>query len=188
MGYTSLGEEALLSSLSVIAPIEPTVYEEEPSQPTPVEKPKRVRGKNDKNGATQSSVPATQSSAPAIQSTAPVLIRSTTKAAVEASATPEDAPISAIVGSSSVAPSMVLVVASQSEATIPLLRKRKVAAPDASVTSSSTIPISTLMENVDIEDLIKVYLILLLFCHCLFNSAIHVKWYASHLLSCHCSC
>ena len=55
------------------------------------------------------------------------------------------------------APSMVLAIASQSEATIPLLRKRKVATPDASVTSSGTIPISALIENVDMEDLIKVY-------------------------------
>ena len=52
---------------------------------------------------------------------------------------------------------MVLVVASQSEATIPSVRKKKVVAPDASVTSSKTIPISVLIENVDIKDLIKVY-------------------------------
>ena len=54
------------------------------------QKPKRVRGKKGKDGAT--SAPATQSSAPAMQSTvpaieyiAPALTRSTTKAAAEAS-------------------------------------------------------------------------------------------------------
>ena len=64
VGYTPLGEEALLSLLFVISPIEPVVYEEEPSQPAPVQKPKRVRGKKGKDGA--ASTPATQSSAPAI--------------------------------------------------------------------------------------------------------------------------
>ena len=52
---------------------------------------------------------------------------------------------------------MVLAVASQSEATVPSLRKRKALAPDASVTSSGAIPISVLIENADMEDLIKVY-------------------------------
>ena len=55
------------------------------------------------------------------------------------------------------APSMVLAIASQSETTVLSLQKRKVAAPDASVTSSGIIPISALIENMDIEDLIKVY-------------------------------
>ena len=96
-------------------------------------------------------------SAPAIQSIAPVLTCSTRKAVVEASATPEGVLSSAAVGSSSVAHSMVLAMASQSEATIPSLRERKMAVPNASVTSSSIIPISALIENVDMEDLIKVY-------------------------------
>ena len=52
---------------------------------------------------------------------------------------------------------MVLVVASQSEATVLSLRKRKAMAPDASVTSSHAIPNSVLIKNMDIEDLIKVY-------------------------------
>ena len=52
---------------------------------------------------------------------------------------------------------MVLAVASQSKAIVPSLRKRKVVASDAKVISSSTIPISILIENVDMEDLIKVY-------------------------------
>ena len=52
---------------------------------------------------------------------------------------------------------MVLAVASQSEATVPSLRKRKVVALDASVTSSGAILISVLIKNVDMEDLIKVY-------------------------------
>ena len=52
---------------------------------------------------------------------------------------------------------MVLAIASQSEATIPSLRKRKSVALDTSVTSSSAIPIFVLIENVDMEDFIKVY-------------------------------
>ena len=162
MGYTPPGAKALLSSLSAIAPIEPVVYEEEPSQPAPVQKPKRVQGKKGKDGAafapaTQSSAPAMQSSARAIEYTAPVLTCSATKAAVEAYAGPEGVPISAGVGSPFVAPSMIQPMASQSEAIVPSFRKRKVAAPDTSVISSGTIPISALIENVDMEDLMKVY-------------------------------
>ena len=52
---------------------------------------------------------------------------------------------------------MVLAVASQSEATIPSLQKRKAVASDASITSSGAIPISVLIKNVDMEDLIKIY-------------------------------
>ena len=52
---------------------------------------------------------------------------------------------------------MVLAVASQSEATVPSLRKRKAVVPDESVTSSGAIPISVLIENANMEDLIKVY-------------------------------
>ena len=107
-------------------------------------KPKRVRGKKAKDGA---------ASEPAAQSTALVVTRSATKAATEASA----APISTAVGSPFALPSMVLAVASQSEATVPSLRKRKAVAPDASVTSSRAIPISVLIKNADMEDLIKVY-------------------------------
>ena len=107
-------------------------------------KPKRVRGKKAKDGT---------ASEPTAQSTALVVTHSATKAAAEASATP----VSTAVGSPFALPSMVLAVASQSEATVPSLRKRKAVAPDASVTSSSAIPISVLIENVDMEDLIKVY-------------------------------
>ena len=107
-------------------------------------KPKRLRGKKAKDGA---------ASEPAAQSTALVVTRSATKAAAEASAVP----VSTAVGSPSALPSMVLAVASQSEATVPSLRKRKAVAPDASVTSSGAIPIYVHIENADIEDLIKVY-------------------------------
>ena len=92
-----------------------------------------------------------------MQSTALVLTHSATKAATEPSTASEGAPISAAVGNPSMAPSMVLVVAFQNEATVSLLQKRKVATPDASITSSGTIPISALIKNVDMEDLIKVY-------------------------------
>ena len=61
---------------------------------------------------------------PAIQYTAPILTHSATKAAAEASAGPKGVPTSAGVGNSSVAPSMVQPVASQSEATVPSFRKR----------------------------------------------------------------
>ena len=107
-------------------------------------KPKRVRGKKAKDGA---------ASEPAAQSTTLVVTRSATKAAAEASTTP----VSTVVGSPSTLPSMVLAVASQSKATVPSLRKRKAVAPDASVTSSGAILISVLIENADMEDLIKVY-------------------------------
>ena len=52
---------------------------------------------------------------------------------------------------------MVLAVASQSEATVLSLQKRKVLAPNASVALSGIIPIFVLIKNVDMEDLIKVY-------------------------------
>ena len=107
-------------------------------------KPKRVRGKKAKDGTAIK---------PTARSAALVVTRSATKAAAEAST----APISTVVGSLSVLPSMVLAVASQSEATVPSLRKRKAVVPDASITSSSAIPISVLIKKVDMEDLIKVY-------------------------------
>ena len=143
-GYTPPGEEALFSSLFSIAPIEAVLEEEEAPQPAQVVKPKRVRGKKAKDGT------ATK---PAAQSTALVVTHSATKAVAEAWA----APVSTVVGSPSALPSMVLAVPSQSEATVPSLRKKKTAAPDASVTSSGAILISILIENVDMEDLIKVY-------------------------------
>ena len=143
-GFTPPGEEALFSSLSSIAPVEAVPEEEEAAQPAQIVKPKRVRGKKAKDGA---------ASEPAAQSMALVVTRSATKAVAEASATP----VSTVVGSPSALPSMVLAVASQSEATVPSLQKRKAMAPNASVTSSGAIPISVLIENADMEDLIKVY-------------------------------
>ena len=143
-GFTPPGEEALFSSLSSIASVEAVPEEEEASQPAQVVKPKRVWGKKAKDGA---------ASEPAAQSTALVVTRSTMKVAAEASA----APVSTTVGSRSALPSMVLAVASQSEATVPSLWKRKAVASDASVTSSDAIPISVLIKNADMEDLIKVY-------------------------------
>ena len=107
-------------------------------------KPKRVRGKKTKDGT------ATK---PAAQSTTLVVTHSAMKAAIEASA----ALVSSVVGSPSALPSMVLVVVSQSEATVPSLWKKKALALDASVTSFGAIPISVLIENVDMENLIKVY-------------------------------
>ena len=107
-------------------------------------KPKRNRGKKAKDGA---------ASEPAAQSTALVVTRSATKVVAEASA----AHVSTVVDSPSALPSMVLAIASQSEATVPSLRKRKAVAPNASVTSSSAILVSVLIENADMEDLIKVY-------------------------------
>ena len=79
------------------------------------------------------------------------------KVVAEASAALKGAPISATIDNPFMAPFMVLAVASQNEATVPSLQKKKVATPDANVVSSSTIPISALIENVDMEDLIKVY-------------------------------
>ena len=148
-------------------------------------KPKRARGKKAKDGT---------SVEPATQSTTLVVTCFATKAAAEASA----APVSVALGSLSAVPSIVLAVAFQSEATILLLQKKKAVAPDASVTSSGAIPISVLIENVDMEDLIKVYQvaqkhdpiyihiqefltqvslhpIFLLIFHCLLDSASHVN-------------
>ena len=144
LGYTPPGEEVLFSSLSSITLVEAVPEEEEASQPAQVVKPKRIQGKKAKDGTAIE---------PSAQSTTLVVTRSATKAVAEASA----APVSTVVGSPSALPSMVLAVASQSEATVPSLRKRKAVAPDASVTSFSAIPISVLIENVDMEDLIKVY-------------------------------
>ena len=144
LGFTPLGEEALFSSLSSIAPVEAVLEKEEAAESAQVVKPKRVRGKKAKDGA---------ASEPAAQSTALVVTCSAMKAAAEASA----APVSTVVGSPSALPSMVLAIASQSEATVPSLQKRKAVALDASVTSSDAILISILIENADMEDLIKVY-------------------------------
>ena len=143
-GYTPPGEEAHFSSLSSIALVEAIVDEEEATQPTQVMKPKKVRGKKAKDAT------ATE---PAAQSTALVVTHSATKADAEASA----ASISVAVGSPSAVPSMVLAISSQSEATVLSFRKRKAMVLDANVTSSSAIPISVLIENVNMEDLIKVY-------------------------------
>ena len=142
--FTPHGEEAHFSSLSSIALVEAVADEEEGAQPAQVVKPKRVRGKKVKDAT------ATEHAA---QSTTLVVTHSTTKAAVEASATH----VSIVVGSPSVVPSMVLAIASQSEAIVPSLQKRKVVALDASVTSFGATPISILIENVDMENLIKVY-------------------------------
>ena len=143
-GYTPPGEEVLFSSLSSIALVEAISEEEEASELSQVVKPKRVWGKKAKDGTAIEL---------AAQSTALVVTHSATKATVEAST----APVSTVVGSPSALPSMVLAVASQSEDTLPSLRKRKALALDASVTSSGAIPISVLIKNVDMEDLIKVY-------------------------------
>ena len=144
LGFMLPGEEALFSSLSSIAPVEAVPEEKEAAQPAQVVKPKRVRGKKAKDGA---------ASEPAAQSTALVVTRSTMKGVAEESA----ASVSTAVGNPSALPSMVLAVASQSEATVPSLRKRKAVVSDASVTSSGAIPISVLIKNADMEDLIKVY-------------------------------
>ena len=144
LGFTPPGEKALFSSLSSIALVEAVPEEEEAAQPAQVVKPKKVRGKKAKEGA---------ASEPAAQSTTLIVTRSATKAAAEALA----APVSTAVGSPSTLPSMVLAVASKSEATVPSLRKRKALALDASVTSSGAIPISVPIKNADMEDLIKVY-------------------------------
>ena len=107
-GFTPPGEEALFSSLSSIAPVEAVPKEEEAVEPAQVVKSKRVWGKKAKDGA---------ASEPPAQSTALVVTRSAMKAAAEASG----ALVSIAVGSPSALPSMVLAVASQSEATVPSL-------------------------------------------------------------------
>ena len=168
-------------------------------QPIQVEKPKRDRGKKANDSTTTE---------PTAQSTALVVTCSATKAATEVSA----AHFSAVVGSPSAVPSMVLVVASQSEVTVLSLRKRKVMAPNVSITSFGSIPISVLMKkcgyrgphqglsggsktrpclhlHIRVFNPCKsLHHISLLFCQCILNFVSHIKWYAFHLLSCHCSC
>ena len=128
-GFTPPGEEGLFSSLSKITLVEVVADEEEAMQPTPVEKPKRTRGEKAKDGT------ATELAA---HSTAFVVTHSTMKATTKASASP----ISTAIGSLSIVLSMVLEVASQSDATVPSLQNMKVVAPYASITSFGTIPIS----------------------------------------------
>ena len=144
LGFTPPGEEVLFSSLSSVASVEVVVDEDEAAQPAQVEKPKRAWRKKANVGTVAEL---------ASQSTALVVTRSITKATAKASV----AHLSTTVGNPSTVPSMVLAVASQSKATVPSLQKRKVVAPDASITSSGSISISILIENVDMEDLIKVY-------------------------------
>ena len=121
--------------------------EDEPKEPEEAvaEKETQEKAKKGKKGDNIGSAPKPQ----ALQ--AKVSTRSASKAAAEASA----APSTTRVGSPCVAPSMVVTVPSQSEATVPSLRKKKVAAPDASVTSS--VPIYILIENADMEELIKTH-------------------------------
>ena len=122
-GFIPPREEVMFSSFSSIVLVEAVADKEEATQPTQAKKPKRAQGKKAKDGT------ATERAA---QSTALVLTRSTTKVAAKASI----AHVSIAIGSPSMVPSIVLAVASENEATIPSLRKKKVVAPDASVTSS----------------------------------------------------
>ena len=122
---------------------------DEPEEPKEAvaEKETQEKAKKGNKGNKIASAPKPQASQ------ARVSTCSASKAMAEASTTPS----TTRVGSPYVAPSVVVAVPSQSEATVSSLQKRKVAAPDERVTSSGTIPVYVLIENADMEDLIKTH-------------------------------
>ena len=93
--------------------------------------------------------PATQASQ------ANVVTRSASNSATQTSALPT----ATGVGSPSIAPTMLVPDFSQMEGTVPiaLLWKKKIVLPDGSVTSSESFSVSTLIENVDMAELIETY-------------------------------
>ena len=99
MGFIPLGEEALFSSLFSIPQVQVVADEEEAAQPAQVEKLKKARGKKTKDGTAIESI---------THSTALVVTCSAMKAAAEAAV----AYVSVVVGSPSMAPSIVLAVTS----------------------------------------------------------------------------
>ena len=140
--YCSLAESALISIVE---------DEVEQSPLVEVEKEKTEKAKKGKKG--KGKAVAVEAS-----STANVATHSTTKAAAEVSAAPD------VTGVGSLSMGLLLLVEppSQREASVSQLplevRKRKVVAPDASVTSSGLIFVSSLIENADMEALILAHM------------------------------
>ena len=150
-GFVSSMEIDLHRSIVESAFLGAVEDEVEPSPAVEVEKEKIEKAKKGK----KSKGKAAAAGAP---STANVATRSATKAAAKASAALDMTGV----GSPSMGPLPLVEPPSQSEAPVsqlpPEVRKRKAVAPDASVTSSSLISVSSLIENVDMESLILAYM------------------------------
>ena len=144
-------ENNLHRSLAKCAPIGVVEDKVEPSPAVEVEKEKIEKAKKGKKG--KGKVAAAEA-----PSTANVATRSATKATAEASTALDVTGV----GSPSMSPLPVAKPPSQSEAPIsqlpPNVRKKKAVAPDASVTSSGLISVSSLIENADMESLILAYM------------------------------
>ena len=142
-GFVPASKEALHRDLTMAAPLE-LIDLEETKLPDPqpelqkekASKGTRGKGKRDKQGNQ-----ATQAS----------------EANITRSALNSAGPTSAVPTAS--APTMPQPDPSQSEGTIPsaLLRRRKTVLPDGSVTSSQSFSVSSLIENVDMAELIETY-------------------------------
>ena len=138
-------KDDLHHSLAESAPISVVEDKVESSLPMEVEKEKTEKGKGK----------AIAAEAP---STANVATRFATKVAAQASAPPDVMGV----GNPSIGPLALVDSPSQSEAPVSQLslevRKRKVVAIDASVTSSGLIFVSFFIENADMEALILAYM------------------------------
>ena len=110
-------------------------------QPAQVEKPKRSRGKKAKDGT---------GTEPAAQSTTLVVTRSAMKVAAKTSTTL----VSVDVGGPFAVPSIMLAIASQSEANCSFFAEEEGCGTKC---ERYILPISILIENMVMEDLIKVY-------------------------------
>ena len=150
-GFVPSMENDLHCSLAKSAPVGVVEDEVEPSPVMEVEKEKIEKAKKRKKGKGK----ATVAEAPSI---ANVATCSTTKAPSESSAAPNVMGV----GSLSMEPLSLVKPPSQSEAPVsqlpPEVRKRKVVALEASVTSSGLISVSSLIENADMESLILAYM------------------------------
>ena len=151
-GFVSTSEHALHTRDAETAPVELIELEEdedEPKEPKEAvaEKETQEKAKKGKKGDKTGFAPKPQA----------LHARVSTSFASKVTAEGSAAPSTTGVGSPFVAPSMVVAVPSQSEATVPSLQKRKLAAPDASVTPSSIFPIYILIKNADMEDLINTH-------------------------------
>ena len=133
------------------APVSVVEDEVELSPVVEVEKEKTEKAKKGKKGKGK----AAAAEAP---STANVATCSATKVAAEASAAPDVTGL----GSPSMEPLLLVEPSSQSEALVsqlpPKVRKRKAVAPDASITFSGLISMSSLIENTDMESLVLTYM------------------------------
>ena len=150
-GFVPSMENDLYHFLTESAPISVVEDEVEPLPVVEVQKEKIEKATKGKKGKGK----AAATEAPSI---ANVATRSATKVAAETSAAPDMTGV----GSPSMGPLPLVEPSSQSEALIsevpPEVQKKKAIAPDASVTSSGLISVSSLIENADMESLILAYI------------------------------